>query len=59
MVIKEERCLAKMARELGRHKEEKEWLGKADSASKLVNKLMWDDASGFYYSINKTDHSFF
>ncbi len=59
MVIKEERCLSKMAKELGLVKESKYWLDKADSTSVLVNKRMWDESTGFYYSVNKKDYSFF
>jgi hypothetical protein len=59
MVIKEERSLARMAKELGKKKEAAEWQTKADSTSSLVNERMWDEASGFYYSINKKDNSFF
>ena len=58
MVIKEERCLAEMARLLGKNKESAEWMKLADTTSKLVNERMWDENTGFYYSVNKTDHSF-
>lgn len=58
MLIKEMRSLEKMATELGKEDEAKEWKEKADLTSKLVNERMWDDSTGFYYSINKTDHSF-
>jgi neutral trehalase len=58
MVIKEMRSLEKMATELGKEDEAKEWKEKADLTSKLVNERMWDDSTGFYYSINKKDHSF-
>ncbi|MCK4406091.1 MAG: hypothetical protein KAV44_00305 [Bacteroidales bacterium] len=59
MVVKEMRCLAKMAEELGKKKEAKKWTKNADKISELVNELMWDEDSEFYYSINKKDHSFF
>ncbi|MEI6455639.1 MAG: trehalase family glycosidase [bacterium] len=58
MVIKEERSLSEIARVLGKEKESKQWLELAERTSKLVNERMWDDSSGFYYSINKKDHSF-
>ncbi len=58
MMIKEEKCLAKMANELGKIKEAEEWQKKADHTTKLVNERMWDEESGFYYSVNKKDHSF-
>ena len=58
MVIKEERSLARMAAILGKTPEEKKWLGLADATSKLVNERMWDETTGFYYSVNKKDHTF-
>ncbi|MCX6250000.1 MAG: trehalase family glycosidase [Bacteroidetes bacterium] len=58
MVIKEERTLSKMALELGLSDESKRWKAKADSASNLLNKRMWDETTGFYYSVNKKDYSF-
>jgi len=58
MIIKEERSLAEMAVILGKTSEAKQWLKLADSTSGLVNKRMWDDSTGFYYSVNRTDHSF-
>jgi hypothetical protein len=58
MVIKEEKCLAKMASALGKHEEANEWKAKADNAAKLVNQRMWDDSTNFYYSVNKKDYSF-
>lgn len=58
MVIKEERCLAKMASLLGKEVESKKWLSLAEKTSALVNERMWDESTGFYYSINKQDHSF-
>lgn len=58
MVIKEERSLAQMAHELGKNKEAAAWIQKADTTSRLVNERMWDEETGFYYSVNKQDHSF-
>jgi hypothetical protein len=58
MVIKEERSLSKMAEILGKSKESQAWLKLADTTTKLVNQRMWDENSGFYYSVNKKDHSF-
>lgn len=58
MVIKEERSLAKMAEILGKEPESKQWRTLAEKTTKLVNERMWDDSTGFYYSINKNDHSF-
>jgi Trehalase len=58
MVIKEERSLAKMASSLGKAEEAREWQKKAENTTKLVNERMWDDSTGFYYSVNKKDYSF-
>ena len=58
MVIKEERSLAKIATILGKRSESEKWLKLAEQTTRLVNERMWDDSTGFYYSVNKTDHSF-
>jgi hypothetical protein len=58
LMIKEETSLAQMAEILGKNSEAKRWAILADSTSKLVNERMWDETTGFYYSVNKTDHSF-
>lgn len=58
MVIKEERSLAQMASSLGKPEEAREWQKKAENTAKLVNERMWDDSTGFYYSVNKKDYSF-
>jgi glycogen debranching enzyme len=58
MVIKEERSLSQMASELGKADDAKEWKDHADVTSRLVNERMWDDSTGFYYSVNKNDYSF-
>ncbi len=59
MVIKEERTLAEMAKTLGKTVEARSWLEKAEKTSRLVNERMWDDSTGFYYSLNRDDHSWF
>lgn len=58
MVIKEARSLSSMAGELGMKKDSVKWRAFADKTSELVNERMWDEATGFYYSVNKKDHSF-
>ncbi len=58
MVIKEEKSLAQMASSLGKAEEAREWQKKAENTAKLVNERMWDDSTGFYYSVNKKDYSF-
>jgi len=34
------------------------WKSKADNAAMRVNNVMWDEKSGFYYHVNRVDHSF-
>jgi len=58
MIIKEMRSLSIMATELGLKTQSEEWKLKADQTAKLVNERMWDDETGFYYSVNKDDHTF-
>jgi len=57
MVIKEARCLSKMAKTLEKEEDARRWLHVAERTTKLVNERMWDDSTGFYYSVNKLDHS--
>lgn len=59
MVIKEIRSLAEMATELNLPNEAENWMHHANKVSDLVNQRMWDEKSGFYYSINMKDHSWF
>ncbi len=59
MVVKELRSLANMADALGKTKEAKKWTGKADKLSGLINDRMWDEETGFYYHVNRDDHSWF
>ncbi len=58
MMINEMRSLSKMAKELGKNDEAKAWTDKADKTSDLVNKIMWDDESNFFYHVNMKDHTF-
>ncbi len=58
MVIREERSLATMAGLLGKTNEMKKWVALADTTSRLVNERMWDETTGFYYSVDKKDHTF-
>jgi hypothetical protein len=58
MVVSEMKSLSKMAAELGEKEESKQWSAKADHVSNLINKYMWDDQSGFYYHVDKKNHSF-
>lgn len=58
MMIKEARSLSEMAGLLGKSADQNRWKKLADSTTMLMNTRMWDDSSGFYYSVNKRDHSF-
>ncbi len=58
MVVKEMKSLAKMADALGDAKGMKKWTEKAENISGLINKYMWDDSTGFYYHVDKKNHSF-
>ncbi len=57
MVVKEEKSLSQMAEVLGKKDDARMWKERADGIIKLVNKRMWNDSSGFYYSVNKKDYS--
>ena len=58
MIIKEMRSLSNMAKELGKDHASRKWTEKADAIMQLVNDYMWDKETGFYYSVDKNDHSF-
>ena len=58
MIVKEMRCLSKMAAKLGRKNEAKKWSDQADQVSALINEVMWDEETGFYYHIDKVNHTF-
>lgn len=58
MLVMESRSLSKMARELGKKRDVREWNDEAARLSSLINKNMWDDSTGFYYNVNKNNHSF-
>jgi glycogen debranching enzyme len=58
MMVKEAKSLARMAQILGKPSDAKRWSDFADTTSKLVNTRLWDDSTGFYYSVNRTDHTF-
>ncbi len=58
MVVKEMKSLSKMAEVLGDQKGKEKWLNKAEKVTGLINKYMWDDSTGFYYHVDKKNHSF-
>jgi glycogen debranching enzyme len=58
MLVKEMKSLSKMAEVLGKSKEAKQWLKLANQTGDLINKIMWDEASGFYYHVDMKTHAF-
>ncbi len=52
-ILVQERCLAAMARELGRQEEARQWQAAADRRVRLMNAYMWDEQDGCYYGINE------
>lgn len=58
MIIKEMKSLSEMAADLGKKDESLMWRSKADNAAIRVNNVMWDEKTGFYYHVNRADHSF-
>jgi len=58
MLVNEANSLASMASELGNQQEYQFWLNEAESRKDSVNKYMWDEQTGFYYNVDKTDNDF-
>lgn len=54
----EAKSLEAMALELGLTDEAKKWKDDYVKRTNLINKYCWDQETGFYYQVNKTDHSF-
>jgi hypothetical protein len=58
MLVMEAKSLEAMARELGLEKEAEKWKADHEKRAALINKYCWDKETGFYYNVNKSDHSF-
>lgn len=58
MLVMEAKSLEAMALELGLNDEAKKWKDDYEKRTDLINKYCWDPVTGFYYQVNKTDHSF-
>ncbi|MFA4906806.1 MAG: trehalase family glycosidase [archaeon] len=58
MLVKEANALADMAKELGYKIEAEKWRKDAQSRGQKINATMWDEATGFYYNVDMTDHDF-
>lgn len=58
MLVMEAKSLEAMALELGRTAEAEKWKEDHQKRTDLINKYCWDAETGFYYNVNKEDHSF-
>lgn len=58
MLVNEAKSLEKMAKELNLSEEATAWGNDHVKRAKLINETFWDEQNGFYYNVNKTDHSF-
>lgn len=58
MLVNEAKSLEKMADELGLTNEALQWKEDYTGRSRLINSVFWDEENGFYYNVNKIDHSF-
>jgi hypothetical protein len=58
MLVSEAKSLAAMARELGRPSEAAQWEADAEARTAKMNAMMWDNATGFYYNVEKKTHTF-
>jgi hypothetical protein len=58
MLVMEAKSLEAMARELGLYAEAGKWKADYEKRTELINKYCWDKETGFYYNVNKIDHSF-
>ncbi len=58
MLVVEARSLASMAAALGDSAAAAEWSREADSRTEAVNDTFWDDETGFYYHVDRSDHDF-
>ncbi|HYY58656.1 MAG TPA: trehalase family glycosidase [Pyrinomonadaceae bacterium] len=45
---------AEIMKELGRRREARRWLARAEARRRTVNRLMWDERDGLYYDYNFT-----
>ena len=58
MIVRELRSLEAMARELGKEEEASGWKEEAEELARLINERMWDEETGFYYHVDRDDHTF-
>jgi hypothetical protein len=57
-LVQEARALTAMAAELGRTDEAARFREEAEARAKRINAVFWDEATGFYYHVDKADHDF-
>ncbi|GAB4378786.1 MAG: hypothetical protein Kow0042_27560 [Calditrichia bacterium] len=58
MLVMEAKSLAGMAQELGLARDAERWRQDAGNRAALINRLMWDEETGFYYHLDKKDNDF-
>jgi glycogen debranching enzyme len=58
MVVQEMRALSEMAAELGLKDESAAWAKRSDELKHLVEETMWDEATGFYYNVDRDTNAF-
>ncbi len=57
-LVMEEKALSKIAMTLGRTEDAEHWREKARDRADLINALMWDPETHFYYHVEKRSHGF-
>lgn len=57
-LVSEAKALSDMAKELGYEDESNKFLNDAVNRTNLINKTFWDDETGFYYHVDKINHTF-
>ena len=58
MLVMEAKSLSEMAKMLGYQEESRQWQADALNRSALINKILWDPETRFYYNVNKATHTF-
>lgn len=58
MLVMEAKSLEAMARELQLEADAEKWKADHTRRAALINQYCWDEETGFFYNVNKSDHSF-
>lgn len=58
LLVMEAKSLGEMAGILGRREESEGWKQKAKVLAELINRIMWDEETGFYYNVDRNSHTF-